>query len=56
MPLVGKVEPLLIYLGVRGHFDGIARGVLDSRDLLYYVSFTFFFLLLTSLMVEHRRK
>src|SRR5690606_30714542 len=32
-------------LGVQFHFDAISRGVLDSRDLIYFVSVVFVFLL-----------
>ncbi|MCZ6691138.1 MAG: ABC transporter permease subunit [Planctomycetota bacterium] len=51
-----SLGPIFEYVGLRGHFDSIARGVLDSRDVLYYISFSFFFLMLTGMIVEHRRK
>ncbi|MBU3024474.1 gliding motility-associated ABC transporter permease subunit GldF [Zobellia galactanivorans] len=34
-------------LGMKHHFESIARGVLDTRDLVYFVSLTAFFLFLT---------
>ncbi len=34
-------------LGMKSHFESIARGVLDTRDLIYFVSLTLFFLFLT---------
>lgn len=34
-------------LGMKAHFDSVARGVLDTRDLLYFVSITVFFIVLT---------
>lgn len=36
--------PLLKYLGLGSHFDSMGRGVIDSRDLLYYLSVTAIFL------------
>lgn len=36
--------PLLKYLGLGAHFDSMGRGVIDSRDLLYYLSITIIFL------------
>src|SRR6185369_13729052 len=33
-------------LSLETHFESIMRGVIDSRDLLYYASFTAFFLVL----------
>ena len=34
-------------LGMKAHFDSVARGVLDTRDLIYFVSVTLFFIVLT---------
>lgn len=45
----------LEYLGVQYHFKTIARGVIDSRSIVYLVSLTSFFLLLTTRSVEERR-
>ena len=47
--------PLFRWLGLGTHFAGMARGVLDSRDLLYYVTITGFFLYLTVRSVSERR-
>ena len=41
-------------LGVGSHFENVARGVLDSRDLLYYLSMICFFLLLNVVAVRRR--
>lgn len=35
------------YLSIIKHFDSFSKGVLDSRDLLYYLMFIVFFLFLT---------
>jgi ABC-2 type transport system permease protein len=45
----------LEYLSVDYHFQNIARGVIDSRDLIYYGSAIFFFLYLTVKMTESRK-
>jgi len=42
-------------LSMMDHFDGFVRGVIDSRDLVYYLSFIFFFLFLTKRQLESRR-
>jgi len=34
-------------LGMKEHFDSVARGVLDTRDLIYFLSLTVFFIALT---------
>ena len=33
--------------GINEHFKSISRGVIDTRDVLYFISVTSFFLLLT---------
>ena len=42
-------------VGLSGHFASVAKGVVDFRDFLYYVSLVFFFLFLTSRSVESRK-
>lgn len=34
-------------LGMKSHFDSVGRGVLDTRDMLYFLSITIFFVALT---------
>ncbi|NVK53515.1 MAG: gliding motility-associated ABC transporter permease subunit GldF [Flavobacteriaceae bacterium] len=34
-------------LGINEHFKSISRGVIDTRDVIYFISVTIFFLLLT---------
>ncbi len=41
-------------LSVRGHFENFSRGVIDTRDLVYYGSFIYFFLFLTKRQLESR--
>jgi ABC-2 type transport system permease protein len=45
----------LEYLGLQRHFVSIARGVIDTRDIIYYVSVIFLFLFLTVRAVESRK-
>jgi ABC-2 type transport system permease protein len=47
--------PFFAYLGLASHFDSIGRGVIDSRDLLYYLSITGFFLFLNICSLESRK-
>jgi len=53
--LPGVLVPLFAYLGLGAHFDSIGRGVLDSRDILYYLSLAGFFLFLNVCTVESRK-
>jgi ABC-2 type transport system permease protein len=45
----------LEYLSVSYHFSNISRGVIDSRDVIYYLSLIFFFLFLAVRSLENRK-
>jgi len=51
----GFIASILEYLSIDYHFDNIARGVIDSRDLIYYFSMMFLFLFLTVQSLESRK-
>ena len=61
--LLGKTAGLLPaglstvaeYLGLDSHVENLAKGVLDSRDLLYFASLAFAFLSLTVQRLQARR-
>ncbi|WP_194767731.1 gliding motility-associated ABC transporter permease subunit GldF [Tamlana sp. I1] len=42
-------SPFTEQLGMSAHFKSMSRGVLDTRDILYFLSITIFFLMLTKL-------
>jgi ABC-2 type transport system permease protein len=43
------------YLGIDYHFSGIARGVIDTRNVVYFVSAQIVALLLATLSLERRK-
>ncbi|MFC4220478.1 gliding motility-associated ABC transporter permease subunit GldF [Flagellimonas marina] len=43
----GESQQLIQGIGAKSHFDSIARGVIDTRDLVYFISMTLLFLYLT---------
>ena len=49
------VGVLLVLLSLLDHFDTFARGVLDTKDVLYYVDVTVLALFLTLRSLEARR-
>ena len=55
MSAPSMVAPLFTYLGLGAHFESISRGVIDSRDVIYYVSVIGFFLFLNTLALESRK-
>jgi ABC-2 type transport system permease protein len=46
---------LLNYLSITQHFDDFARGVIDTKDIVYYLSFITFGLFLTAKSVDSER-
>ncbi len=49
------VEQLVNYLSITQHFDDFAKGVIDTKHLIYYVSFITFGLFLTAKSVDSER-
>jgi len=43
------------YLSIVTHFEGFAKGVLDSKDVIFYISMIFFALFMTSRSMESLR-
>lgn len=41
-------------LGMESHFRSMSRGVLDTRDLLYFISITIFFIVLSKLNIQKK--
>jgi len=50
----GTIGQLLNYLSMSTHFDSISRGVIDTRDLFYFLSITFFGLMLAETSLSKR--
>ncbi|HQT22465.1 MAG: gliding motility-associated ABC transporter permease subunit GldF [Sphingobacteriales bacterium 17-39-43] len=48
-------ESNLISLGINQHYQSISRGVVDSRDFIYFLSFAGLFLLLTRTVLGARK-
>jgi ABC-2 type transport system permease protein len=55
MFMPGFLVSFFEYLSVDYHFSNIARGVIDSRDVIYYLSLVFFFLFLAVRALESRK-
>jgi ABC-2 type transport system permease protein len=46
---------LIQNLGINQHYQSISKGVIDLRDVLYFVSFSALFNLGTKLILESRK-
>lgn len=45
----------LEWFGLEFHYDSISRGVIDTRDVIYFLGFIFVFLGLTKIVFESRK-
>lgn len=50
-----SIAGFLTGLGISEHYQSISRGVLDTRDLIYFLSFTALFLLITKTILGGRK-
>lgn len=50
-----KLDSLIEQLGMNYHYESISRGVVDTRDLVYFISLITIFILLTKLILESRK-
>jgi ABC-2 type transport system permease protein len=55
LSLFGKADLLIRSLGINAHYTSISRGVIDTRDLLYYLGSIGIFLLLTRVSLQSRK-
>jgi len=51
----GIWKEVLNYVSILQHFDNLTQGILDTTDIVYYLSFAFFGLFLTHSVIQSRR-
>ncbi len=54
-PTAGAATKVIVYLGLLSHVDDLFRGVIDLKDIAYYLSFITFGLFLTHQSLESQR-
>lgn len=55
LDMFGNFDLFIRNLGIYAHYTSISRGVIDSRDVLYFLSIIVIFLLLTKVKLESRK-
>lgn len=55
LPVFGKESALILSLGINDHYNSMSRGVIDTRDVVYYLSIIGIFILMTKTMLESRK-
>ncbi|HAW50020.1 TPA: hypothetical protein DCX16_03610 [bacterium] len=54
--LPGFLVPIFRFMSLGAHFDSVGRGVIDSRDIVFYLTFIGFFLFLTTEVIKCIRR
>jgi len=56
MPVfVGKLDDVIQRFGIDAHYTNISRGIVDTRDIVYFISLISIFLLLTLWVLAKRK-
>lgn len=55
MNFLGKVGLFVQGLGIQAHYESISRGVIDTRDVIYFLSVITIFMMGTRLVLQSRK-
>ena len=55
LDLFGKIDNFILSLGIDDHYIAMSRGVIDTRDMLYFVSISAVFIFSTRTVLESRK-
>ncbi len=55
LQFIKNFELTLVNLGINEHYRSLSRGVIDSRDVIYFVCLSAFFLLVAQLVLKSRK-
>lgn len=55
LPVFGGCQSTVEAWGIAAHYASISRGVVDSRDVIYFVSVAAYFVALTCLVINRRK-
>lgn len=55
LSLFGKIDLFIQQLGISAHYISMSRGVIDTRDVIYFLSLIAVFLMLTRFNLERRK-
>lgn len=53
--LFGPLDEFIIGLGMFDHYKSLARGLIDSRDVIYFISISAFFLIMSRTVLQSRK-
>lgn len=53
--LLKGIQHIIVPLGINEHYQSLSRGVIDSRDIMYFIGLSAFFILATRLVLQTRK-
>jgi ABC-2 type transport system permease protein len=53
---MGKAGKALLALGIIEHYKSMSRGVIDTRDIVYFIALILIFLFMTKTRLESHKK
>ncbi|REE79745.1 ABC-2 type transport system permease protein [Lutibacter oceani] len=53
--MFGSSDYFIQKIGMADHFNSISKGVIDTRDLIYFISITFLFIYLTKIRIQNEQ-
>jgi ABC-2 type transport system permease protein len=48
-------DNVLSYFAISSHFDDLSKGIVDAKDVVFYISFILFFLFITTKVIDSKR-
>lgn len=51
----GSLEYIINYIGLAFHYESLGKGILDSRDMIYMISISALFIILTKVVLQRKR-
>lgn len=55
LSLFGELDLLIYQLGINAHYSSMSRGVIDTRDVIYFLSVIGLFMVSTKIALESRK-
>ena len=55
LDLFGKIDLFIKNIGINAHYSSVSRGVIDTRDVIYFFSVIGVFILFTRLSIQTRK-
>lgn len=55
LSVFGKIDLFIQSLGINAHYISLSRGVIDTRDVIYFLSVIVLFILLSKISIEKRK-